>query len=186
MKRRLLSITLVILFVLGLFVYAGFIAYNADKFLSKADLSDSTVYLHNMNCEYYPDYEVYTVTDKVLIKNLIGCCAQAKKFRPFISYSDRLLTGPTYVPTVIFVTSNFKYTVSLPNVAEQLDLNYIYRNEPVIFISKTDISKKPVTAENTEEWYCTMSALQFSTLYGMIVDYWDDTKPSSAGTLIPS
>ncbi len=174
MKKKI-SFVLVLLCILSLGIYAAVTAYHSGRILFKSDLSGCTVYLHNINCDNFPEYEVYTVTDKAIIENLIENCVHAKKFRPFNMIREMILGNPENTPALIFETDDCRYHVSLLDVEKQLSLDYIYRDKPVILVEKEAIAK-----EATEEWtwYCTLTADKYTTLLNMIDTYWDDTQPS--------
>ena len=174
MKKRLFII-LLLACLIGLGIYVTVAVHRSERILSKADLSGCTVYLHNLNCENFPEYEVYTVTDKAVVEDLIKNCVYAKKFRPFSTIREMILGNPENTPALIFEGDECRYHISLLDVEKQLSLDYIYRDKPVILIGKEAIAKGA-----TEEWtwYCTLSADKFGTLLNMIDRYWDDTQPS--------
>ena len=82
MKKKMF-LALVLLCMISLGIYAAVTTYCSDRILFKSDLSGCTVYLHNINCSSFPEYEVYTVTDQALVTNLIENCVCAEKLRPF-------------------------------------------------------------------------------------------------------
>ena len=175
MKRKVFLIAFVLLCILGLCTYAGSAVCNADKILSKAELSGSTVYLHNINCGNYPEYEVYTVTNSKIIEDLIGNVIHAEKLRPFVMVYELKLGGKENSPALNFTTNDCSYSVTFLDVNKQLsNLDSIYRENPYILISKDSLSGATV-----EEWtwYCTLSADKYATLINMIETYWDDTQP---------
>ena len=179
MKKKIYFV-LVLLFGLSLGIYVAITAYHSDRLLSKSDLSGCTVYLHNINCDNFPEYEVYTVTDKTIVENLIENCVSAKKFRPFSMIREMILGNHENTPALIFEADDCLYHVNLLDVEKQLSLDYRYRDKPVILVEKEAIAK-----EATEEWtwYCILPADKYTTLLNMIDTYWDDTQPSVFSSL---
>lgn len=172
MKKKMISliIALIILFassvlLIILAVLSGCHKNDSLYLLQKKDINDCDIYINNITCEKIN--ETRSVKDEEFSKKIATMCTKAKKYRPVIT-SDYIIGEPDAY--IIFEKESVRYMISFFDVEKQLNLDYIYRNEPLINVDRYSLDQ-----ENNPSldwgWYCTLSACDFATLYEMVFTY---------------
>ena len=139
---------------------------NNDAFVEKADFNKCKLFVHNVTCNYI--YEMRTVSDSDFEDEIIALATGVMPFRPVISAD--IILGEGSEGYFVFKNDKVSYTFGFFKVDEQLSIDYIYRDTPLITVDKANIDE--FGQPHTEwAWYCSLSAADYANLYEAIQTY---------------
>lgn len=138
---------------------------ETDGVLTEADLKGCNLSINNITCSDI--HEVRKVDDVDLIDDIISLLTPTIPFRPIL-LSD-IKPGKADA-TLFFETEGIQYTIGFGNAEEQLSLDYIHREKPVISVSKREFDDYGLP-HTVWKWYCTMSAADYATAFEMVASY---------------
>lgn len=139
---------------------------------SKKELSTYELYIANFGT----GDEMRTVPDEAFRKEVISLCMEAEPYRRFLDIFDLVLGESTPDVYFIFEKDSTQYIISFIDPDEQLSLDNIHREQPVLLVRKCTVGVAPqgYKVRDTEwVWYCTMPVLEYTELLHMGLSYWD-------------
>lgn len=133
--------------------------------LTEADLKGCSLSINNITCSDW--FKVRKVDDVALIDDIISLLTPTTPFRPIIT-PDIITEKPD--ATLFFEAEGICYTICFDNAEEQLSLDYIHREKPVISVSKAKVDSQG-RVQGIWGWFCTMSAADYATVFEMVACY---------------
>ena len=123
------------------------------------------VLVQNSTCADFTQYR--TVPDAETNERLLDLCRQMEEHRPFLIIET--LLGEHVTECFTLRTEDTRYTVLLVEVEKQLALDYIHREQPIVYFSKTKLNEEGQW--KGESWYCKLPAAEFAALCQTIRSY---------------
>ena len=140
---------------------------------SEGDLRASRMLIHNGNGGQKEWDETWTVEEEDFQEEVIALLSRAEPFRPVLTseevFNEEWETLSVYA---VFQLGERTYTVSMPQVYEQLSLDYRYRDAPVICVGEYELTADGRPGKENA-WYCTLSAADFTDLWTLLMSYID-------------
>ena len=139
---------------------------DAFSLWSGYEARQGEVLIQNGTCADYHQYR--TVPDPEVKERLLALCQKLEVYRPFL-FED-VMVGLRVVDCVELWTEEERYVVKLVDVEEQLALDYVHRDQPIVIYGRYRMTEDGYWHEEAP-WYCTLPAAEFAALCQAIRSY---------------
>lgn len=168
--KKIVSIIKVVLMLmlLMLLLCACQKEFSLDRPWDNAELTKCEgLYVHNVTCS---GNESVRTTDVEYKNAAAKLCANVEAFREVTS-ADTILGSGAYDPYIVFAKDDLLYLVNMFDFQEQLSLDYIYRDEPLVLVTIMHINSTNGAFETDWQYYCKMSAKDYAALFNYVQTY---------------
>ena len=148
-----------IMFVFLIGIAVGKVEFENSYIFSKGMLRDCKMYIYNQTCTNI--YEQRTVYDMEFYNDVLTLCLKAKRFRPISSLE--IIAGEQEDESV-------QYIVSFHDVKNQMSIDNIYRDEPLIAVGWANKDELGRCGALTS-WYCYLDPEVYVLLYDLLARY---------------
>ena len=139
---------------------------NGEYLLSENDLTDLDLYIHGNGCGEADEF--IPVKDEDMRDKLMSCCLSVEKFRP-VTVADNV-NEDGKDDYFMFQNGDDRYIFTLYKASEQYDEGFIYRDIPLIVVTKATLGENN-QYELDWEWFCKINAVQYQMLFSTAVTY---------------
>jgi len=132
------------------------------------------------NCELFIQNAAYeigeyqAVSDPSFQRDVSRFCADLTPFRPYVLEFDMTLGVSNFTPRMYFVCGSVRYTFSMSDAHDQMQYDFIHRDKPILYVSKT-ITDEIGQAQEEWCWLCEMDAADYAGLYNTVSRYTEGT-----------
>ena len=183
MRSKTKKIFTILLTIAVIVVCGGILLYSVvhedNRILSQKDLDHCEMYIHNATCNEVS--EARTVVDREFYDEIVSLCVNAEKFRPFVMMYDLILGG--HATWIEFVDRSHCYTISLCDAEQQLALDYIHRDHPLIYVEMSEKNDQG-HADTVWAWYCELPPQDYAQLCNLAEMYTGGEAVTKYGTAL--
>ncbi len=164
--KRIIAIIGLLVLLIALFGCGK--EYSSEGPWGKKELADcNDLYVYNVTC---PNIESVRVAGEELKNSIIDLCSRVEPFRQ-LTYRDKAIGASKYDPYLVYVKDDMRYYISLTGSEEQLAIDYVYRETPLVLISIVHRDPELNIYTTDWQWYCKMSAADYAELFSKLETY---------------
>lgn len=138
---------------------------------SARELENAELFIQNAA---YEIGEYQAVNDPSFQRDVSRFCADLTPFRPYVLEFDMTLGVSNFTPRMYFVCGSVRYTFSMSDAHDQMQYDFIHRDKPILYVSKT-ITNEVGQAQEAWCWLCEMDAADYAGLYNTVSRYTEGT-----------